>query len=89
MGLGDPEDVIPAIIVIITVLGLLGTITPLVPSLAKVPVLNVVTSTVGMGFDFLAKLLAPFININLMIITIALEVLVIILSIVIIVKFGY
>jgi len=89
MGLDDPEDVIPAIIVIIAMLGLLGTITPLVPSLADVPVLNVVTSTVGMGFEFLGNLLAPFINIDLMIITIVIEVLVIILSIVIIVKFGY
>jgi hypothetical protein len=88
MGLDDPEDVIPAIIVIVAVLGLIGAIATYIEALGNIPYFSMITELVNTGFMFLANLLAPFIPLEPIIIAILIEFLLIIIGIIIIVKVG-
>lgn len=89
MGLGEPEDVIPAIIVIIAVLGIIGALTSYIPSISDVPVLNFLSASVHTGFMFLGGFLTPYIGIGAFFLAITFEVILIILCIWIIVHFGW
>jgi len=89
MGFDDPEDVIPAIIIIVSLLGLIGALAVYLPVINSVPVLNVVSSVVNSGFIYLGNLLTTFIPLSSLMIAMIMEILLIVISIVIIVKVGY
>lgn len=89
MGLSDPEDLIPGIIAVICVIGLIGAFSVYFPVIADVPVLGVVSTTINSGFSMLANLLSPYINLDLNLMSIILELLIFIITVIVIVKIGY
>jgi len=88
MGLGDPEDFIPVIIIIVAILGLLGGLAFYFPVLGTIPVLSMITSVIHSGFLFLAGLMA-FIPLSASWIAMILEGLIIVIMIIVVVKVGY
>ena len=89
MGFGDPEDMIPGLIIIVAVLGLIGAAATFFPVIDTVPILNIVASTVHFGFNFLAELLTPFIPLDALFIAIGIEVILLVIMIIIIVQIGF
>ena len=89
MGLEDPKDVIPGIIVVICAVGFIGGLTVYFHSIADVPVLGMVSSFVHTLFLMLAGFITPYIAIEAGIIAMLLEVLIAVLCVVFIIKTGF
>ncbi len=89
MGLGDPEDAIPALFIVFAILGFIGGLVTYVPAINSIPVLNSICPLIHSAFVMLANFMTPYIPLEATLIALLLEVLIIIISIVIIVKVGY
>jgi len=89
MGLSDPEDVIPGLIIVVAILGLIGALVEYIPAINDVPVLNFIAPPVHTGFTWLANLLTAYIPLEATVIAVLIELLIVIISIIIIVKVGY
>ncbi len=89
MGLTDPEDFIPGLIITITGLGLIGGLSIYFTQLSSIPFINMIAPLIHNGFVIIANFLTQYINIEVNLLAIIIELLTIIISIIIIVKIGY
>nr|MBD3312177.1 hypothetical protein [archaeon] len=89
MGLDEPEDIIPGIIAVVSVLGIIGALTTYIPVIGDVPVLNFLSGSIHAGFMFLGGFLTPLIGVEAFFLAIIFEVILTILCIWIIVHFGF
>lgn len=89
MGLEDPKDVIPGIIVVFCALGFIGGLAVYIPVINGVPVLGVVSVFIHGLFVSLAGFITPYIAIEAGIIALILEVLIAFLCVVFIIKTGF
>lgn len=87
MGLGDWEDTIPGIFIVIAILGLIGAIAPTVSVIKTVPVLGVLSQGVHkLVFLALAGLFTPYIPLSKELAGVIIELITIIGGIIFIVK---
>ncbi len=89
MGLTDPEDLIPGIIIVIALIGFIGGLITYIPAINDVPVLGMISSLTHSGFTLIGGFLTTYIPLEASIIGLLIELLIIIISIIIIVKVGY
>ncbi len=89
MGLDDPEDVIPGIIILITFVGIIGGVAKYYPDILNIPVIGQLAPLIHSLYIYIGKFLTQWINFPAEIIAYFLETTVILLCILIIVKIGY
>ncbi|MFA5405858.1 MAG: hypothetical protein WC307_00675 [Candidatus Nanoarchaeia archaeon] len=86
MGLDDWEDIIPGIVIVISILALIGGIANFVPAIKSVTWLYTITNFFNNIFMYVAAVITPYIPLQAIYMAIIIEILMIIFSIIFILK---